>query len=193
VRKRLLIALNKPYGVMSQFTDAQHRPTLGDYLKVPRVYPAGRLDKDSEGLILLTNDGRLQERIAHPHFKLEKTYWAQVEGTADQAQLKMLRVGVKLRDGWTAPAKVRRIDEPTLWIRNPPIRYRATIPTHWIELKIAEGRNRQVRRMTAAVGLPTLRLVRTQIGPWVLGELQPGQWCKLNPNALKQKKIKHFY
>src|SRR5699024_9668302 len=113
VRKRLLIALNKPYGVMSQFTDAQHRPTLGDYLKVPRVYPAGRLDKDSEGLILLTNDGRLQERIAHPHFKLEKTFWAQVEGTADQAQLKMLRVGVKLRDGWTAPAKVRRIDEPT--------------------------------------------------------------------------------
>lgn len=191
--KRLLIALNKPYGVLSQFTDAQQRPTLGDYVTTPHVYPAGRLDKDSEGLILLTNDGRLQERIAHPRFGMIKTYWAQVEGIPTESQLEELRRGVKLRDGWTAPADISVIEEPHLWDRHPPIRYRASIPTHWIELKISEGRNRQVRRMTAAVGLPTLRLVRIQIGPWTLGKLQPGQWVKINPNSAMRKKTTRSY
>ncbi len=187
MKKQILIALNKPYGVLSQFTDAQQRPTLGDYVSVPDVYAAGRLDKDSEGLMLLTNDGRLQERITHPRFGLVKTYWTQVEGTPKREQLGRLQRGVQLRDGWAAAASVRCIDAPVLWDRHPPIRYRAHIPTHWLEVRISEGRNRQVRRMTAAVGLPTLRLVRVQIGPWRLDELLPGHWRYANAGAIKQK------
>lgn len=189
---RRLIAFNKPYGVLSQFTDAQQRPTLGDYIKIPHIYAAGRLDKDSEGLLVLTNDGRLQNRIAHPRFGMIKTYWAQVEGSPTDAQIASLCRGVKLRDGWTRPAQVRAIAEPVLWERYPPIRYRAHIPTHWLEIKISEGRNRQVRRMTAAVGLPTLRLVRVQIGPWTLGSLKPGQWAELSTAMLTQKRTKRF-
>lgn len=171
-----LLALNKPFDVLSQFNDDQARATLKDYVKVPDVYPAGRLDRDSEGLILLTNDGRLQARIANPKHKMAKTYWVQVEGEPTQEQLQRLRNGVVLNDGLTLPAHVRRLDEPQLWERHPPVRFRKSVPTAWLELVIMEGRNRQVRRMTAAVNLPTLRLVRTQIGPWRLDGLLPGQW-----------------
>lgn len=143
---------------------------------MPGVYPAGRLDRDSEGLLLLTNDGRLQARIADPRHKLPKTYWVQVEGTPDEEQLRRLREGVTLNDGPTLPAEARLLDEPTLWERVPPVRFRKSVPTHWLELVIREGRNRQVRRMTAAVGLPTLRLVRVRIGPWSLDGLGLGEW-----------------
>ncbi|NJN45314.1 MAG: pseudouridine synthase [Candidatus Competibacteraceae bacterium] len=174
------VLFNKPYGVLSQFTDSQNRPTLADYLPIPAVYPAGRLDLDSEGLLLLTGQGPLQARISHPRHKLSKTYWVQVEGIPIADSLARLRHGVELRDGVTAPAEVQRIDQPKrVWSRNPPIRYRATIPTCWLELSIREGRNRQVRRMTAAVGHPTLRLIRYRIGPWTLDDLAPGQWRTL--------------
>lgn len=173
-----LILFNKPYGVLSQFTDeGSGKPTLKDYIALPGVYPAGRLDFDSEGLLVLTDDGREQARISDPRHKLEKTYWAQVEGAPDAEALDALRRGVGLKDGRTRPARVRRIAEPEgLWPRDPPIRYRKSVPDSWIELTITEGRNRQVRRMTAAVGHPTLRLIRARIGEWTLDGLGPGTW-----------------
>ncbi len=177
-----VVLFNKPYGVLPQFTDEQGRPTLADYLAIPDIRPAGRLDRDSEGLLLLTDDGALQHRISHPRHKLPKTYWVQVEGLPDEAALERLSRGVTLNDGPTAPAQARLLAEPELWPRDPPIRYRAAIPTSWLELVISEGRNRQVRRMTAAVGFPTLRLVRRAIGPWTIEGLEPGQWRELAPH-----------
>lgn len=174
-----LLLFNKPWGVLSQFTDKgqpEVRATLSHHIDVPGVYPAGRLDRDSEGLLLLTDDGRLQAQIADPKFKLPKTYWVQVEGEPDEQALEQLRRGVRLKDGLTRPAKAERIADPALWPRDPPIRYRASVPDCWIALTIGEGRNRQVRRMTAAVGHPTLRLVRWQIGEWTLDGLSPGAW-----------------
>ena len=171
-----LVRFNKPYGVLSQFTDGDGHPGLARHISLKGVYPAGRLDRDSEGLLLLTDDGALQGRISHPRFKLAKTYWAQVEGDISDEQLARLRCGVTLNDGPTLPAECRRIAEPALWPRDPPVRFRNTVPTAWLELTIREGRNRQVRRMTAAVGLPTLRLVRVRIGDWTLDGLEPGQF-----------------
>ncbi|MCJ2184074.1 pseudouridine synthase [Novosphingobium sp. 1949] len=174
-----LILFNKPFDVLSQFTDARSptpRATLSDFVAVPGVYPAGRLDRDSEGLLLLTDDGRLQARIADPRFKAPKTYLVQVEGEVDDAALETLRRGVALKDGMTRPAEARRIDSPELWPRNPPVRFRKSVPDCWIELTLREGRNRQVRRMTAAVGHPTLRLVRWRIGDWSLDGIAPGTW-----------------
>ncbi|WP_417525674.1 pseudouridine synthase [Marinovum sp.] len=176
-----LILFHKPFGVLSQFTDkgteGSSRPTLSDYIDVPKVYPAGRLDRDSEGLLLLTDDGKLQHRIAHPKAKQPKTYWVQVEGLPEPEALDALRRGVELKDGRTRPAKARRIEAPSpLFDRDPPVRFRKSVPDCWLELTITEGKNRQVRRMTAHVGHPTLRLIRAQIGPWHLGGLRPGEW-----------------
>ncbi len=189
-----LVLFNKPYGILTQFRMSEHGHGLAEFIPVPGVYPAGRLDKDSEGLLLLTDDGRLQHRLTDPRHKLPKTYWAQVEGVPTDAALASLRDGVLLEgatgaplhraprlgpigDGLrTRPAKVRRMAEPKLWPRDPPIRVRKAIPTAWIEIILTEGRNRQVRRMTAAVGFPTLRLVRVAIGPYTIGDLAPGEW-----------------
>jgi len=179
-----LILFNKPYGVLSQFTPEGRWRGLKDFIDIPGVYVAGRLDADSEGLLLLTDDGKCQARIADPRFKMEKTYWVQVEGTPDEAALEMLRRGVRLKDGVTRAARVRLLPgPPALWEREPPVRVRQSIPTAWIELGIREGRNRQVRRMTAAVGCPTLRLVRMAIGEWSLSGLAPGQWREASAPA----------
>ncbi|GAA4052651.1 pseudouridine synthase [Hymenobacter glaciei] len=174
------ILLNKPYEVLTQFTDEHGRATLKDFVAVPGVYPVGRLDFDSEGLLLLTDDKQLQHRLSDPKFKVPKTYWAQVEGTVSEAALQQLRRGVQIKEGLTAPAEAAELPEPAhLWPRTPPIRYRASIPTGWLEIQISQGMNRQVRKMCAAVGLPCLRLVRAAIGPLGVGELQPGQWREL--------------
>lgn len=192
-----LILFNKPFNVLSQFTDEkEQRQTLAHYLTgeaFKGFYPAGRLDYDSEGLMLLTNDGKLQNRIASPEFKLPKTYWVQVEGTAEPKQLHTLQQGVELKDGKTKPAKASAIEPPHVWQRTPAIRERANIPTSWIELTITEGRNRQVRRMTAAVGLPTLRLIRVAIGSWRVENLMPGQYLMTNVSlpATSSSKNKH--
>jgi 23S rRNA pseudouridine2457 synthase len=170
-----LILLNKPYNMLAQFTDTEGRSTLADCIDLPGFYPAGRLDRDSEGLLLLTGDGNLQQQISDPSYKLGKVYWAQVEGMITDSALQALCSGLILKDGMTRTAKARTIPEPSLWPRNPPIRTRLHIPTSWIELTLFEGKNRQVRRMTAAVGFPTLRLIRHSIGPWSLGTLQPGE------------------
>ena len=180
----VLILFNKPFNVLSQFTDrsleASGRETLSHYVPVPHVYPAGRLDRDSEGLLLLTDDGKLQAQIADPKHKMAKTYWVQLEGAPQEDALQSLRRGVRLKDGVTQPAKAQLIEEPMgLWPRNPPIRVRKSVPDSWIEMVIREGKNRQIRRMTAAVGHPCLRLIRAQIGDWRLGDLMPGDYKKL--------------
>lgn len=179
-----LILFNKPFGVLPQFTDKETegspRPTLSQYIDVPDVYPAGRLDMDSEGLMLLTNDGRLQARISDPKFKMPKSYLVQVEGEVTDEALEALRSGVRLKDGMTLPADAERIDNPELWPRDPPIRMRLTVPDSWLKLTIREGRNRQVRRMTAAVGFPTLRLVRWSVGEWTVEGLGQGQWREVD-------------
>jgi 23S rRNA pseudouridine2457 synthase len=178
-----LILFNKPYGVLCQFSGDGTRPTLADYIDIPGIYAAGRLDADSEGLLALTGDGRLQTRIADPRHKLPKIYWAQVEGEPDDESLRRFSAGLDLGDFVTKPCRVRRIDEPTgLWPRDPPIRYRAAIPTTWLEIELREGKNRQVRRMTARIGHPTLRLIRAAIGPWSLDSLQPGEWAAVDVN-----------
>jgi 23S rRNA pseudouridine2457 synthase len=172
----------KPYRVLSRFTDPAGRQTLGHYIECPGLYCAGRLDYDSEGLLLLTDDGQVQSRVSHPRHGLEKTYWVQVEGAPSRDAVARLRRGVRLNDGPARTTAVRIIDEPPeLWPREPPIRYRARIPTHWLEIRLGEGRNRQVRRMTAAVGLPTLRLIRCAIGPWTIAGLAPGEARVLEP------------
>lgn len=172
-----VILLNKPFGVLSQFTGEPGQRTLADLVKVPHVYAAGRLDADSEGLLLLTDDGRMQNELADPRHKQPKTYVVQVEGEASEAARAQLRGGVELKDGATRPCQVKQIEEPAwLWERTPPVRFRKSVPTTWLEIIITEGRNRQVRRMTAAVGLPTLRLIRVAIGPWTLGDIAPGEW-----------------
>jgi len=176
-----ILLFNKPYGVICQFSRDGMHPTLADYIAVPDVYPAGRLDTDSEGLLLLTDDGKLQHRISDPKHKLPKTYWVQVEGVPDEVALQRLRDGVKLSDFTTQPAEARTMDEPAgLWQRDPPVRFRKNIPTSWLALTIREGKNRQVRRMTAATGFPTLRLIRYAIGDWTLDGIAPGKWSSIN-------------
>ncbi len=172
-----ILLFNKPFGVICQFSPDGMHPTLADYISLPEFYPAGRLDTDSEGLLVLTDDGKLQHRITDPRHKLPKTYWVQIEGVPDEIALEKLREGVELKDGLTQPAGVRLMDAPAkLWVRNPPIRERKAIPVSWLELTLREGKNRQVRRMTAAVGFPTLRLIRYRIGDWTLDGLDQGVW-----------------
>lgn len=177
-----VILLNKPFGVLCQFSPAAGKGTLKDYVPLPDVYAAGRLDADSEGLVVLTDDGALQARISHPRHKLAKTYWVQVEGEPDEAALDRLRAGVDLGDFVTRPCRARIMAEPAdLWPRDPPIRFRKCIPTSWLEIVLQEGKNRQVRRMTARVGFPTLRLIRWAVGPWTLAALPPGNWRQVSP------------
>lgn len=174
-----VILFNKPFDVLSQFTDTRSptpRRTLSNFIDIPKVYPAGRLDRDSEGLLVLTDDGPLQAKISDPRNKMSKTYLAQVEGAPTDADLQALRDGVTLKDGLTRPAKAQLIDPPELWIRTPPVRHRKSVPDHWIELTISEGRNRQVRRMTAHIGFPTLRLVRWRVGEWTIADIPSGRW-----------------
>ena len=180
----MLFAFNKPFNVLSQFTSDNDVYNLSKYIDISDIYVAGRLDKDSEGLLLLTNNGRLQHLISHPRHKLAKVYWVQVEGVPGESDLEILRTGVVLKDGPTLPAQAEMMPEPEVWNRDPPIRYRASIPTSWIKLTITEGRNRQVRRMTAAIGFPTLRLIRYAIGPWNLDNLSPGEYRRIPDNLI---------
>lgn len=174
-----IILLNKPFDVLCQFTDSGGRSTLSDYISEPGFYAAGRLDLDSEGLVVLTNSGAVQHQISHPQKKMTKTYWVQVEGQPSHSDLEAIRRGISLSDGKCLPAPLKEISPPDIWPRNPPVRFRRNIPTTWLEIRLQEGRNRQVRRMTAAIGFPTLRLIRVSIGPWELGALQPGESQKL--------------
>lgn len=177
----MLILFNKPYGVLSQFTDMAGRLTLGSYIPITDVYPAGRLDRNSEGLLLLTDDGKLQHRICEPTHEISKSYWVQVEGNPNEKSMNTLRSGIQLKDGPTRPCKARIIDEPAvLWPRQPPIRTRQTITTSWLLMTLNEGRNRQVRRMTAAIGHPTLRLIRYRIGSWTIDGIEPGKWYRFS-------------
>ena len=177
--ERKVIIFNKPFDTLSQFTDGEGRKTLADYISIKGVYAAGRLDRDSEGLLVLTNDGILQARLTQPSSKSPKTYWVQVDGSPTEVDLDKLRQGVELKDGLTLPARVEIIDEPKVWPRNPPVRFRANIPTTWLSVTIIEGRNRQVRRMTAHIGYPTLRLIRYSVGDIRLNSLKPGEWKEI--------------